>query len=64
MEGQHELSEVDCPTPIGVECPEDDLTKLVSAASRKYLVVHLNKLSLGQLAIGTVLHKSNMPFLR
>ena len=64
MEGQHELSKVDCPTTIGVECSEDDLTKLVGAASRENFVVHLNKLSLGQLAIGTVLHKANMPFLR
>ena len=64
VEGQHELSEVDGPAPVGVEGSEDDLTELVSAASREYPVVHLHKLSLGQLAVGTVLHKANMPFLR
>ena len=64
MESQHELSEVNCPAPISVECSEDDLTELVSAAPRKYLVVHLNKLGLSQLPVGTVLHKANMPFLR
>lgn len=64
MEGQHELSKVDCPTTIGVECSEDDLTKLVGAAPGKYFVVHFNKLSLSQLAVGAVLHKANMPFLR
>ena len=64
VEGQHELSEVDCAAAIRVECSEDDLTKLVCAAPRKYFVVHLNKLSLSQLAVGAILHKANMPFLR
>ena len=64
MEGQHELSKVDCPTTIGVECSEDDLTKLVGAAPGKYFVVHFNKLILGKLPVWAVLHKASMPFLR
>ena len=57
-------SKVDGATAICVESPEDNLTELVSTASREYFVVHFNKLILGKLPVWAVLHKASMPFLR
>ena len=57
------LPEVNGATVVGVKCPEDIFTEVVSIPAGEYLGVHLHELFLGQLTRGTILQESIVPAL-